>query len=149
MINISLVFNFSEIQKQWVIYILFCQQTASVVFVGHCKLTQLFGFPDARQMLGNLDGNYILRVIESDDARTGAFKKYEDAIRAYGFIKQLAHARLKKHGNFIECVNTGERWSTLTEAANAHGIGAGNLSKHLRGLPGHVTVKGKTYRKVT
>lgn len=148
MINISTVIETTKIEKTWVVYIIFCQETAKVVFVGCCKLTQLFGLPDARQFVTDLPANIIIRVTDQFDNKAAALQQHAVRVRETGLVNELAIQRFKAKGGAIECVTTGETWRTIAECAAAHGLAPGNLSNHLRGVSSFKTVKGKIYRRV-
>lgn len=149
MININGLIAKNEIEKRWVVYILYDARTAAPVFVGHCKLTQMFAFPDARRDMGsNFPDAFIFRVTDDCPDRSTAARAHGVRVRENGIIKELARQRLSVASSVIECVETGEKWPSVVEAARAHGLGAGNLSNHLRGSAGFNTVKGKTYRRI-
>lgn len=48
---------------------------------------------------------------------------------------------------YCVCIDTGEQFSSVTEAAHAHGISGSALYNHLNGRSGYSSVKGRTYRK--
>jgi hypothetical protein len=46
----------------------------------------------------------------------------------------------------VECIDSGETFRSASYCAEIHMLGKGNLSNHLRGVPGFDTVKGRRYR---
>lgn len=149
MINLNALIRTADIEKTWVVYILYNAVTAAPVFVGHCKLNQLFALPDARRDMGaGMPEAVILRVTDECADVAAAARAHRVRVQETGIAVDLARYRMKRVTSLIECVETGEKWPTIVDAARAHGLGAGNLSNHLRGAPGFNTVKGKTYRRV-
>lgn len=51
-----------------------------------------------------------------------------------------------RHKKGVMCLNTGQTWVSQVECCYQEGICASQLNKHLRGFPGHKTVKGKIYK---
>ncbi len=149
MININGFIDKNKSSKLWVVYILYHPHTAVPFFVGHCKLNQLFSFPDAYKDIGlSCPDLFMFRVTDVVENLGDALKAHSVRVRETGTLVDLARQRLANATAVIECLDTGEKWPTLAEAARAHGLGAGNLSKHLRGAAGFNTVKGRRYRRV-
>lgn len=71
---------------------------------------------------------------------------FENEVDAENYKSLLKLTRVPPR--HVLCNETGERWKTLKEAAQAHNLAESALSNHLNGKPGHKTVKGRTYRRV-
>lgn len=148
MYQIMLIEKPNQIVKSWVVYSIHDAVTAKVKFVGHCKLTQLFSIPDARANLTvDDDEPIIIRALDMCKNKVEAIRAHSKRAKELGVTKQLATARMKRSG-IIECIDTGERFNTIGEVCDAHGATPSAMSHHLRGTPGHVTVKNKVYRRI-
>lgn len=147
----KIVLEMSTIQtlkKSWVIYSIFHWKTAKVVYVGMCKMNVLFALPDFQGL--NTDtilenDAFSLKIINISDDKKEALKLHVNAIREHGVPDLNKYGHYKKRRSRIQCVETGEIWNTIQECARVQGIDPGALSRHLRALPGHVTVRGMTY----
>jgi hypothetical protein len=124
----------------------------NLLYVGVCKLIEVFSYPDARQ-----NSEWIKRfpvgepmVIKitmtsaefgpCNNARTRQVQSMRPVCNTFGY---------SYHGIKIKiiCNETKEEFVSITQAALAHGVSASALSNHLNQKPGHRSVKGKTYRK--
>lgn len=56
---------------------------------------------------------------------------------------------VKSNNKSVECIETGEIFSSAADVALQHDLTYGALLKHLKGEKSFNTVKGKTYRKVS
>lgn len=141
--TITLQIKPSDISKYHVVYILYDPETAVVAHVGQCRLSQLFALPDARQAGIDPSEDVLLTMTDMFENRGEAVKAHSVRMKEYNFTPTpTTHSK-------IECIETGEKFGTIAQVAEAHGIAASNLSNHLRNNLGYNTVKGKTYRRVT
>lgn len=126
------------------------------IYVGVCQICDVMAAPDARansewlEIMG-APTRPILRttiVFISDGPLDAQDKRraLRHQLKPICNIKGVDASRYKRQK--IECVNTGERYDTATEAARATGVSASNLSNHLNGKPSFKTVKGLTFRRV-
>ena len=140
--------NANDAVNSWSTYSIRDVMTAQIIYMGCCKLTQVFSTPDARAngVVTN-DLNMLITV-------EGIYQNKVDAIREQSLLCRnnnvtniMAKARLNRYGT-IECIETGEKFRSINEIVIKYGATASALSNHLRGKPGFVTVQSKTYRRV-
>lgn len=126
-----------------------------VQYIGHCKLMEVYAFPDARRnsqwpivFAGKVLVINILAVspveLETLNYRYNAIQAQRPHCNVNGFERQSLTAAVA-----IECIETGERFPTITAAAIAHGVSQSQLSNHLAGRKYFHRVQGRTYRRVT
>ncbi len=134
-----------EMSRSWCVYTLLDKETAKTVYVGHCRLSQVFGMPDAR-LRPDFDGTrpVILRVDIITPHRTAA------QIAAQGIINKMGTPPINRRQPFtrIKCVDTGEIWKSANACAAAHELAQPALSNHLNNMPGYRSVKGRQYERV-
>ena len=141
--KIQTVIPLNEFRNKWVVYRI--MTIIRTEYVGMCKLTQIFATPDARAVSGlDMDMDYMLEVTDMFSSKAEAMHRRSQRYREFG---PPVRGRTNTSGVAIECVETGERFRTISEAATAHGVSASALSNHLRDKPGFVSVKGKRYRR--
>lgn len=90
--------------------------------------------------------NITIGVVSSHSDEVSASVAYQNELSI--FYPEYNKMRVLFRGSAIECVETGERFRNQSECAEKHNIRQGNLSKHLRNLPGCKHIKGRTYRRV-
>lgn len=126
-------------------------ETEQCVYVGVCKLRDVFTFPDAR---ANTEWS---RVFSATSALTIAIIAVSDSIHdcmnyRYQIVQNkqpycnVYGAAVNKPLKII-CNETGETFESAAAACKAYDLSPSQLSNHLRGLSGYRTVKGKTFRK--
>jgi hypothetical protein len=141
----------NNLKNNWLIYSIFQFNKATVTYIGLCKLSTFFNLPDLKKL--NIDtigpdDAFAVKVLHICDNKKEAMRLQINTVREAGIPLLNKYGHYKKRKAMIECIETGERWSTINETARAMCIDPGALSRHLRALPGHVTVHGRTYRFV-
>ena len=124
----------------------------TLVYIGVCKLTELFSLPDARQnsewvkRFGD-DEPVIIKlqmvcedVVFCNNTRFRQVQELKPVCNMIGFSYGLQRVR-------IVCDQTGETFDSISEAARAHNLTQSALSNHVNRKRGHNSVKGRTYRK--
>jgi len=140
------------IDTQW-LYAIYMHMNADDVvhYVGMTLLSKLFTFEDAAcnsewakrfhpsealiVKVTHLTTDEREAVIEQ--RRLIAHHQPHCNIRGYYMAAKYHH---------VECIETGERWRSAADAARSHGLTYSALHAHLKGKPGHKTVKDRTYR---
>lgn len=148
--TITLLTTYKELNENYVIYNLRDAQTAALIYVGTCKQSQVMTIPDARSnplFASTFKENtkFILNVTHVLPDRASAMECYAAQIKFWGMPEMIRAHSLAKG---VQCLNTGEIFASIKDAAQAHGLDQAALSRHLRGIAGHRTVKGKMYCRV-
>jgi hypothetical protein len=138
----------NERDQLWSVYTMTDPTIGEIIFVGHCKLSDVLKTPDVRG-IPQFDPNrlHMLEVISIH--RTAA----EARVVSSKLITQLNRPKLNQSMALtrhcpIECVETGQRWQNATEVCRQQGVHSSALSNHLNNKPGYKTVSGLTYRRV-
>lgn len=127
-----------------------------VKYVGMCALTEVLNFTDARcnslwpDIFLKPDAQIIITVESLHGSEQEAIKARYDFINALP-VKPICNAKgynIAPHRQDVLCNETGERWKSVKETAQAHNLSESALSNHLNGKPGYRTVKGRTYRRI-
>jgi hypothetical protein len=146
--SLTLTGTASDLAKSWAVYIVRDGATASVVYVGHCRLVSFAALPDLQ---GNPSFNPDAPLIVSLEAvhpdRAAAINLANGLIICHNRPALNRSSCLRRHAT-IECVDTGERWSSAAEAARCCGISPAHLANHLNRRPGYNTVNNRVYRRV-
>ena len=135
--------SWPESKYNYAVYTL-TNQSGHVVHIGCILFSQLTTLPNDIP-----DGDYYLTVlIQGADrvkllnfALNWCIEKNRDDLKS----KILNIIPDESSKNNITCVETGERFNSITAAAMAHNLSYSALQKHLKGMKGYKTVKGKTY----
>lgn len=142
-----------EIGRLWCLYH-HHDATDQIAYIGVCKLNELFQCPDARQnsewikRFGDNEAIVIKLQMTSFDevtlnnTRFRQVQELKPVCNMIGFTTFGARVR-------IICNETNEAFDSISHAARVHNLTQSALSAHLNNKPGHKSVKGKTYRKVT
>lgn len=147
-----MVLNPNKIKNQFAAYSL-TDADGNLLFVGVARATDVLCFPGAT--IATLPDRVNLLVQQPrDDLMTAA----NDALGMAGERRDLIAGLKKMVDNFkrppqragcpVECVETGERFFSMTAAMKAHGLSYSALHNHLNGLVGYKTVKGRRYKKL-
>ena len=127
-----------------------------VKYVGVCALTEVLTFADARcnskwpDIFLAPNVPIIVTVESVHETEQEAIKARHDYISTLP-VKPICNVKgfwIAPHRQDVICNETGERWKTIKEAAQAHNLSESALSNHLNGKTGHKSVKGRTYRRV-
>jgi hypothetical protein len=124
-----------------------------VIYLGICKLTDIYSFPDARQNTEWLrfitgDVPIIVKVLRTAPRAIDLQNERYRLIQALRPPCNVSGNQLHGQHVMIECVEDGQRYPTQLEAAKAYGISQSALSNHLAGRVGYRTLKNHTFKKV-
>lgn len=142
--------NIDHFKNQWVAYGL-TNERNETVFVGISKLTDVMRLPGLPSNISTGLHTFFMSTAVDDvmKAANEGLRFCENRPDLIDGLKRIIfeiQKPAKRNGRPIECLETGERFTSVTSAAAKHGLTLSALSYHLRGLNGHKTVKGKTYR---
>jgi hypothetical protein len=148
-----IVSNAQELGRLWCLY--HHHDVDDVLtYIGVCKLVELFQCTDARQnseWIKRFGDNQALVIklqltsideVQCNNQRFRQVQELKPVCNMIGY--NMYGARMK-----IVCNETREEFGSIAEAARRHTLSQSALSNHLNNKPGHKSVKGKTYRKVT
>ena len=126
------------------------------------KFENILNFPKEVKIREN--GESFVFVISTDEDMYKVWNRTKTYLTENGWNKKpcdssashnmenLFHARWLKtqkptHGKSraVRCNETGERFESVTECVKDHELNYPQLSKHLQGMRGYRTVKGRTY----
>lgn len=123
-----------------------------LIYIGTCKFTAFAQLPDAQSnsmFMREVNGRDPLNIrIVAIGTKTDC---YNDRARRARALPELPMCnKYGQTGRFtgVLCETDGKTYRSQSEAAQAYGISQGNLSSHLRGVPGHTTVSGRVFRRV-
>jgi hypothetical protein len=123
------------------------------VYVGICRLHDVFEFPDARrnsswlEIIGRSGLAFEIKIIATSEHKFECFRHANDLVRSSQPYCNVNGMQIGNSKTSVTCNETGETFATASRCAAAEGISASALSKHLNGQAGWATVKGKTYRR--
>lgn len=150
-VNINFVgLTFEQLTKAWCVYELWNGQ--DLIFVGVTKLTRISEMTDA------MERREVMQIVRNDTVLSIAVKFVGDRtacqnqrglmFRAAGSMPPGNRSTMVSAPQMIRCNEDGMTYRTQTEAAQAYKLSQSALSNHLRGLPGFVRVKGRTFSRV-
>ena len=151
MFNIKFLTNVDQLQSNYIVYQIHAENTFIVEFVGMVKMTKFNQMPDfyANNMFAKYTvhkQNFHVQVVDICSSKGEALQSQSRHIRAANWPDANKYARVSANG-VITCNETGAEFSTITEASSSMGLDAAALSRHLRHVPGHLTVKGFTFTR--
>jgi hypothetical protein len=124
-----------------------------VQYVGVCPLSELFTLKDALcnsiwpKKFGSPMQTLEMNVVALTADEREAYNEQRKLIATH-------NPECNKRGFYVEpkkqavvCIETGEKFATISEACRAHNLSYPALHGHLSRKPGFKTVKGKTYRR--
>lgn len=119
-----------------------------IVYIGTCKLVDVFMFPDARRnsewlRLINAKSNLRIVITHIGD-KNDCYNQHVNSVSHYRPHCNM-RGHIASHTQKIRCIETGEIFNTQTEIVKTHNVSTSAVSNHLAKRPGHNTVKGKTY----
>ena len=138
-----------RVQPLWLAYRLH-RLPGLAPYMGVCRISEMMNIPDAKKH--PMFARFFPDCSEAEIELLGMFESKRDAlIWRNKFLG--THGNLPMNGYFasyrgkvaVRCVDTDEVFETITECAQAHGISASNLSKHLKGHPNYRAVGGRKY----
>jgi hypothetical protein len=147
--TINMITTSQDLMKTWGVYTIYNETCDKLLYIGIEKMTQIFTISQARgnpffsQVIGNHP--FVLLITDIMPNKIAAMNKYGEHIRRLGMPDMIRNHSLHKG---VQCINTGDTFRNITECAQAMGIDQGALSRHLRGVAGHNTIKGNMYRRI-
>lgn len=127
------------------------KEDAKLMYVGYCKLSEVWLFPDARRnnewQKHFLQGNLVIirivltskRLIDCQNAMTKVYREQRPICNVKGY---------RTSGRtMVTCNETGETFDSILQAARAKGLSQSQLTNHINNRPGHKSVKGLTFRR--
>lgn len=150
--NIRVITTANDIRQLYAVYT-HSDGEGVVKYVGVTPLSELFTLKDAlcnslwSPMFGKHMQTLEINVVGLTASEHEAYNEQRRLIAQHNaeFNKRGFYVDPKKQA--VVCVETGERFATITECARAHNLSYPALHGHLARKPGFKTVKGKTYRK--
>jgi hypothetical protein len=126
------------------------------IYAGVCQIRDVMSAPDARANsewieIMNAPTRPILKtsivfICESPLTAQDKRRELRHSLRPICNIKGMSVTRNRRQ--MVECINTGKRYNSASDAARDTGVSQGNLSNHLSGKAGYRTVKGLEFRRV-
>lgn len=123
-----------------------------LVYVGVCKLTEVYQCPDARR--NNAWNTMVtdamelhIRIIGVSPASNVCHNHRANLVREHGPYCNVHGHKVGDFTSIITCNETGTSYANASKCAIAEGISTSALSNHLNNKSGWKTVKGKTYRR--
>lgn len=139
-------------QPHWCVYSLHDRE-GKTQFIGYSALGTMMNVPDARkhpmfnEMIGNA-GGAVLKIHKM------FYTNIQARVYVNRWMSENGRPLMQQYfGNIknrvpIMCVETGEEFQSITEAADKHGVSKGAISNHINGDPSHRTVHGRTYKRI-
>lgn len=141
--------SIADFRKIWAVYFLRNGLTGDIIHVGSQPMTKIFSFGDVVDNPKiNLDDRYQIEIVELHENKGMADRSVAEQIRRHNLHDLLKAKAAFKNGQ-IRCIDTGELFGSVPEAARAHNCDQGALYKHVQRKPGFKTVKGKMYERVS
>lgn len=134
----------------------FHELDGSVIWVGHCPIVEVFRAPDAHdnnvwcELMRGRQNDLVTRIVATDVNWSDDLKPVW--LRYYMKYKTRANFEgqsIKYSRGYIMCVADGFKYRTQAQCAEFYGIAQSALSAHLAGKPGHKTINGKIFIRVT
>lgn len=146
--------NLEDLSNQYALYSL-TTQDGDLIHVGIVPMKQLTALSDLPEALRQQI--VYLSIIKYDTDRLKLANIGTDWITQRGndelrnrLINVINSWSNKSAGtNQVECIETGEIFSSAADAARQHDLTHGALLKHLKGEKSFNSVKGRTYRRVS
>jgi len=123
-----------------------------VIFIGLCKLVDLYRLPDARtntlwETMTRGNAYIIMNTLFTGESYEACDRFRFSWMQTNGMpVCNAKGLVLKKKRPEIICNETSVLYKTQSAAAKELGLHTSALSNHLRGLPGFKTVGGFTFR---
>ncbi len=151
MFNINIMTNIHQLKNGYVVYQIHEANTLAVEFVGVEKLSKVFQLSDlysnnVLKKYMNADQSFGVQIVAICDNKGQALKEQSAFIRQAGWPAANKYAQASAHG-MIVCNETGDEFRTIAELCSTRGLDPAAVSRHLRNVPGHPRVKGKTYTR--
>lgn len=131
-------------------FVVYSLSTNIIQYIGVCKLGDLIYVPDARSNTlfhicfpDNID--VTLEILYINPIRPNCINQALDLIRIHQPTMNVYGFTHNENTAPIICRETGEVFNVMEEVVRAHNISISALCNHLKNIPGHKTVKGRTY----
>lgn len=124
---------------------------AKMMYVGYCKLNEVWLFPDARRnnewqkhfLQGVTMSVRVIftskRLIDCQNVMTKIYRERQPICNVKGY---------RTNGRtMITCNETGETFESIVQAARSKGLSQSQLTNHINNRPGYRAVKGLTFRR--
>lgn len=124
-----------------------------IMFIGVCRTHEIFFAPDARknsewkkvfanQQILELKMHMIGSSLDCQRFRETWMRTFKRRPRCNLF------GHMTERFSKIQCVETGEIFESQVAVCLAVGVATSQMSNHIRGVPGHRTIKGRRYIKI-
>lgn len=125
-----------------------------VIWVGHCRLVEVFDAPDARK-----NSEWIKRYQSDRSLKIGIvslhntpYAMHDAANAMFPIYKQFKphcnlHGHLMSGASTVYCVETGVTYESASAACKAFNIANSNMSQHLNNPGSYAKVKGLTFKR--
>lgn len=123
----------------------------AVINIGIARMTAITALNDIDLPASGL---MTLAVVDRDTDRMALANRFNTWLgqnghgthqfRLNAIVRAWSH-RNNGRGKAVRCVDTGEQWSTINEAASATETSYAQMHNHLNRRVGYKTVKGRTY----
>lgn len=131
--------------KKVYVYGLFADNTLM-----YCGIDNFLNITSFRNLQSNpvfdINKEYMVCIFSCHEDMTSARNAQAEIIKMYSPDKcpmmNLVHQKRKR---YVKCVETGETWETANSACKSLGISPGVMYPHLKGVPGHLSIRGKHY----
>ena len=127
--------------KQWCVYLI-RRELDSPFHVGYCMLRDVIKMPD--MWMDKPDAMCVLHLLGTFETKPEALSLYVKKCIELGF---KYHMHLARRGCIKNDTN-GTVYKTAQDCCKAENINPGALSRHLRRLAGHKTIRGMTYTRI-
>lgn len=141
--------NVKSLNKFWV-YAVYDNQF-NLIFISYGTLKEIVSMSPLKTLQNfNNDENYTFLPIQPCNSKLEA----ENAVSAWITNSELEgktpvfnlYSRNYNNSSFIQCLENGRYYRTATDIAKIFNIAQSALSNHLRGVPGHKSVKGLHFK---
>lgn len=140
--------------RLWCLYLHSIPQNGQwvTVFVGLCRYSQVMVSPDARansawrEMCHNASDVLLTIVATTSDQRQLHNMRHKMITENKPHCNM--HGYRGRGATTVQCDQTGEKWSTVTAAAEHADCAISTMSNHLNRRRGYATIKGNTYSRI-
>lgn len=135
--------------EKWAVYIVI--QNNAVIYIGKTPLLDIMKLLDAHNnsefaKMMEKDDDIFMRLEAILNSETIAYRVREKLVQQYQPVCNLRGHSIREHQR-VKCVETGEEFENAAAACKKYRLSQPNMSNHLRGIPGHKTLKGYTFTK--
>lgn len=123
----------------------------TIQYIGYTPLADLFSLDDAlsntewQNFYSKNDEFLEIEVLSLTTDEQEAIRESGRLIMEYRPPCNVKGMHINTKYQDVVCIETGERFRNARACAHAHNLTYSHLYNHLRGKPGHKTVKGRTY----